>query len=137
MSKRGNRSRTEARGLALKGLYSWHVNSNDINSIERVILTESISSVSAVDLEYFKQLLHGVPSKITELDLAVEPFLSRSIASVGPIEKTILRIAVYELLHSDTPAKVVIDEAVELAKAYGAVDSHKFINGVLDNLMPK
>jgi len=88
---------------------------------------------SRVDLAYFQALLHGVPAAVDELEAVIEPLLDRRLDELDPIERTLLRMGVFELRErQDVPWKVVINEAVALAKKFGATDSHKYINGVLD-----
>jgi N utilization substance protein B len=86
----------------------------------------------------FVGLLRGIAADVSVLDEAVDPLLSRPISQVDPVELAVLRIGVFELMqHQDVPYRVVIDEAVELAKVFGADQSHKFVNGVLDKLVPR
>ena len=88
---------------------------------------------SHVDLEYFQALLHKIPACMDELDQALEPLLDRNLKDLDPIELTLLRMGMYELTwRIDVPYKVVINEEVALAKKFGATDSHKYVNGVLD-----
>ena len=88
---------------------------------------------SHVDLAYFQALLHEIPACVDELDAALEPLLDRSLDELDPIERTLLRMGMFELTRRiDVPYKVVINEEVALAKKFGATDSHKYINGVLD-----
>jgi N utilization substance protein B len=88
---------------------------------------------SHVDLEYFQALLHGVPASVDELEAILEPLLDRRLDELDPIERTLLRMGTWELRERiDVPYKVVINEAVALAKKFGATDGHKYINGVLD-----
>jgi N utilization substance protein B len=105
---------------------------NSLNSIEAEFRTDN--DMSKVDVEYFHDILHGVPEHLSELDAVYEPFLvDRSLAELDAITRALLRLATYEFkFRIDVPYKVVINEAVALAKKFGAEDSHKFINGVLD-----
>jgi N utilization substance protein B len=90
---------------------------------------------SHVDLEYFQALLHGVPACVDELEETLEPLLDRKLTDLDPIERTLLRMGTFELARrQDVPYKVVINEAVALAKKFGATDGHKYINGVLDKV---
>lgn len=89
-----------------------------------------------VDLNYFRDLLFGVALHCSELDKVFAPFLSRPLEEVDMVDKAILRLATYELTRrDDVPPRVVINEAIELAKAFAADDSHKFVNGVLDKVI--
>lgn len=89
------------------------------------------------DKEFIEQLVHGVTDKLTKLDEVIRPLAPEwPIEQIARMDRTILRIGVYELLHeADVPPKVVINEAVELAKAFGGDNSSKFINGVLGSVL--
>lgn len=123
--------RHKARHYAMQALYQWHMAEAPVNQIEAEFRADY--DFSHVDLEYFQALLHGVPGTVTELEAAIEPLLDRKLDDLDPIERSLLRMGTWELLHRvDVPWKVVINEAVSLAKKFGATDSHKYINGVLD-----
>lgn len=127
------KAKQKARRYAMQALYGWLISNNNLSDIEEHYLTERNGKY--FDVAYFRKLLHNVPAKIQELDELAKPHVSRPITDINPIELTILRIAIYELQHNlNIPYKVVINEALELAKMFGADDSHKFINGVLDPL---
>ncbi len=88
------------------------------------------------DIEYFQLLLRGVTTNVNELDSAISPHVDRPIDDIDQVEKAILRVAVFELTDcQDVPYRVVINEAIELAKSFAADDSHKFVNGVLDKVV--
>lgn len=125
-------TRRMARHYAMQALYQWKMAGSSINTIEAEFRVDN--DMSNVDLEYFHELLHGVPEHLSELETAFEPFLvERSLVELDPITQALLRMSTYELkFRIDVPYKVVINEAVSLAKKFGAEDSHKFINGVLD-----
>lgn len=128
-----NRERTMARQRALQALYQWQQAGDDLRDIEVQFLTEQ--EMDRVDVEYFKELLHAVPKQLDELDTFLQPCLDRKIEAVDPIERAILRIGVYELkYHPELPYRVVLNEAVQLAKVFGADQSHRYINGVLDKV---
>ncbi len=123
--------RKQARVLALQALYAWLMSGNDIKQIELSIVTTN--DMSKVDMEYLQAILHGVSIDVKALDKIYKPYLGRLPEELDPIEKSILRLATYELTERlDTPYKVVINESIELAKSFGAEESHKFINGALD-----
>ncbi|WP_228712974.1 transcription antitermination factor NusB [Klebsiella pneumoniae] len=93
--------------------------------------------VKDVDVLYFRELLSGVATNSAYLDGLMKPYLSRQLEELGQVEKAVLRIALFELSkRDDVPYKVAINEAIELAKTFGAEDSHKFVNGVLDKAAP-
>jgi N utilization substance protein B len=87
------------------------------------------------DLEYFEELVRGVARLHVELDASFSPYLDREVARIDPIERAALRIAAYELRERiDVPYRVVINEAVETTKRFGADHGHTYVNGVLDKL---
>ncbi|PVF38128.1 N utilization substance protein B, partial [Yersinia pestis] len=97
----------------------------------------SEQDVKDVDIAYFRELLSGVAVNAASLDALMAPFLSRQLEELGQVERAVLRIALFELSkRDDVPYKVAINEAIELAKTFGAEDSHKFVNGVLDKVAP-
>lgn len=123
--------RRKARHYAMQALYQWHMADAPLNVIEAEFRSDY--DFDHVDLEYFQALLHGVPGCVDELEAVFEPLLDRSIKDLDPIERTLLRMGTFELRERiDVPYKVVINEAVALAKKFGASESHKYINGVLD-----
>jgi N utilization substance protein B len=125
--------RSLARSRALQALYQWQMTGQNVGDIETQFFTEQ--EMEGVDKEYFSALLHEVPAHLNAFDAELKPFLDRSIDSVDPVERALLRLGVCELsLHPEVPYRVVINEAVELAKTFGAEAGHKYINGVLDKL---
>jgi N utilization substance protein B len=94
--------------------------------------------VPDVNARYFKELLHGVPGHLNAIDAAVSEFADRPVAEIDPVERAILRISVYELLYRlEIPYRVVLNEGIDLAKHFGAAESHKYINGILDRVARK
>ena len=123
--------RRKARELAVQAIYSWQLSQNSITEIEGNFLTDN--SARRFDIPYFQQLLRGVTASVSMIDEAISPHVDRPLDDVDHVEKAILRVAIYELNDcKDVPYRVVINEAIELAKAFAADDSHKFVNGVLD-----
>lgn len=123
--------RRKARELAVQAVYSWQISQNSVTDVEVGFITDN--SKRRFDIEYFQQLLRGVTSNLSSIDLAISPHVDRPIDDIDQVEKAILRVAVFELSDcQDVPYRVVINEAIELAKLFAADDSHKFINGVLD-----
>lgn len=128
--------RHRARELAVQGIYSWQMSGNDIAQVELALATSN--NMDGVDMSLFQSLLRGVAKNASDLDTAIKPYLGRLPEELDPIEKAILRLATYELVHCiDVPFKVVINEAIELAKSFGAEESHKFVNGALDKAVRK
>ncbi|WMN59236.1 transcription antitermination factor NusB [Pseudoalteromonas xiamenensis] len=124
-------ARRKARVLALQAVYSWQLSGNPIADIEQQMLIEN--DVSKIDVEYFKDIARGVVVNQKQLDEVVSPHLSRPFDDLDMVERAILRLSAYELkFREDVPYKVAINEGIELAKMFGAEDSHKFVNGVLD-----
>ncbi len=135
------KARTVTRYRVLQALYQWQLTGQELELIESQFLDaqdidiENEQDMQQADISYFKHLLHAIPLKIEQLDTAIVPFLDRSMTQLDPVELAILRIGCYELIHCpDIPFKVVINEAVELAKLFGATQSHKYINSILDKL---
>jgi N utilization substance protein B len=123
--------RRKARHYGMQALYQWHMAGASLSDIEAEFREDY--DFSHVDLAYFQALLHEIPACVDELDAALEPLLDRKLNELDPIERTLLRMGMFELTRRiDVPYKVVINEEVALAKKFGATDSHKYINGVLD-----
>jgi transcription antitermination protein NusB len=123
--------RRKARHYGMQALYQWHMAGAPLREIEADFLGEY--DFSHVDLEYFRALLHGIPASVERLDEMLAPLLDRNLDDLDPIERTLLRMGMYELAERiDVPYKVVINEEVALARKFGATDSHKYVNGVLD-----
>lgn len=128
--------RTKARHHAVQAIYQWQMAGHDVSEVENQIL--EAEDPSSFEVDYFKDLLHGVPAKLDELDAELKGCVDRSIDSVDPVERAILRLGAYEMAHHpEVPYRVVINEAVELAKVFGAEQGHKYVNGVLDKLARK
>lgn len=123
--------RRKARELAVQAIYSWQISQNSVTDIEVNFIAEN--SKRRFDIEYFQLLLRGVTANISNIDAAISPYVDRPLDDIDQVEKAILRVAVFELKDcTDVPYRVVINEAIELAKSFAADDSHKFVNGVLD-----
>jgi N utilization substance protein B len=104
-----------------------------LSQIEAEFRTDN--DFAKVDTEYFSEVFYAIPKMVDELDKQFDVFLDRAIAEVDPIEVSLLRMGTYELMHRvDIPYRVVLNEAVELAKQFGGTDGHKYINGILDKL---
>jgi transcription antitermination protein NusB len=128
---RQHQGRRHARRRALQGLYQWQMNALSPTAIyEQFVETQDMRNT---DMEYFKQLLVGVIGDIDAWDHFITTYGHIPLAQLDPVERNILRIAFYELREClDIPYRVTINEAVELAKVFGAEDGHKYINAVLD-----
>lgn len=135
--KTANKSpRHRARELALQGVYQWRVTAGEEVQIEKQILAEK--NLGRYDKELFSKLLRGTLSRHAGLEVLLAPCLDRPLAELSPVEFSVLLLGAFELSqHLEVPYKVVINEAVELAKTFGGTDGHKYVNGVLDKLAPQ
>jgi N utilization substance protein B len=125
--------RRHARQTVMQALYQWEINKSDISTIEKQF--ESKEHFQTVDAEYFKEILHGVILELEVIDHYIKRYIDRDISELDPVELTVARVAVYEFLKRlDVPYKVVLNEALESAKKFGAQEGHKFINGILDKI---
>jgi N utilization substance protein B len=126
-----SRQRSLSRSLAIQALYQWQMAGQDVGAIIQHFLLEQ--EAKKFDRDYFAELVRAVPARLDELDAALGPCVDRALESVDPVERAILRLGVYELIeHPEIPYRVVINEAVELAKTFGAEQGHRYVNGVLD-----
>jgi len=124
-------ARRRSRELALQGLYEWQISHAEV-SVVRSHMREQ-DEFGKCDSAMFDALLKGCIEQALALDNLLMPHIDRPIAELSPIEHGVLLIGLYELQHClDVPYRVVINEAVELAKAFGGTDGHKYVNGVLD-----
>jgi transcription antitermination protein NusB len=124
-------ARRRARRLLLQALYQWQMSGADEAEIERQFREDP--SFARVDAQFFHELLRGVIERCSALDERLAPMLDRKVTELDRVELALLRMGVYELTHRpDVPFKVAIDEAVGLARVFGAEQSHRYINGVLD-----
>jgi len=117
----------------MQALYQWQLARIDLKEIEDQFLVDQ--DMSKVDLEYFHELLHRIPAQLDEIDHILKEYVDRPVNEIDPVERAILRIGVFELeRHLEIPYRVVLSEAVQLAKQFGALDGHKYVNGVLDKI---
>ena len=127
--------RRRARECAVQALYSWAISQNSPEIIELNFMTEQ--DMKGVDTPYFRKLFRQTVENVEAVERTMQGYLDHSLAELDPVEKAVLRLAVYELqFEVDVPYKVVINEAIEVAKVFGADESHKYINGVLDKIAP-
>ena len=135
--KTSNKSaRSRAREFALQGLYQFIVSRNEASDID--LFTRDLSGFHKADSVHYDALLHGCITQSSDLDALITPLLDRGLAEISPIEHAVLWLGAYEFLHCiDVPWRVVLNEYIELAKAFGGTDGHKYINGVLNGLAPK
>lgn len=125
--------RHRARRLAMQGLYQWYYDHTEVHELSKMMLEEK--GETKIDRDYFHGLLQGTINHIQEIDAALLPLLDRTLKELNPVELAILRVMGFELLYKpEIPYRVVINEGVELAKAFGSDQGHKFVNAVLDKL---
>ncbi len=133
---KGKSSRRRSREFALQGLYQWQLAHTDPGTIAAELA--DVEGFDRSDAEYFRELLKGAVEEAALLESEIAPNLDRAYGELSPIERGILLLAGYELLRRvEIPYRVIINEAVELAKQYGGTDGYKFVNGVLDKLAVK
>jgi transcription antitermination protein NusB len=126
-------ARRRSRELALQGLYAWQMSKESAAGL-RSQLADS-EDFDKADAQYFDRLLRGTIEQAGEIEREIAPALDRKLEQLSPVERGILLLAAFELRSSpEVPYKVVINEAVELAKAFGGTDGHKYVNGVLDRV---
>jgi len=127
--------RRAARSFALQALYQWQMAGQPVNEIDAQFRVDNEAEMRNTDKRLFSELLTGVASRKSELDEQFKPFLDRELNDLDPVELAVLRIGSYELIHRlEVPYRVAINESVELAKIFGATESHRYVNGVLDKL---
>ncbi len=125
-------ARSRARRRALQAVYAWQMSGTGAREVIAQFAHEQAKEPA--DLAYFEDLVRGVDEHRKDLDAALAPFLDRDIEQVDAIERAVLRLAAYELRHRpDVPYRVVINEAIEIAKRFGAEHGHTYVNGVLDH----
>jgi N utilization substance protein B len=130
-SRRGTRARSIARKLAMQALYQWQMTSHEANDLAKQFIESD--EFGGADRDYFEELLRGCIKQKDAIDDAIAPFIDRPLDQLDPVETAILMLGMYELQSRlDVPYRVVINEAVDLAKRFGATDAHKYVNAVLD-----
>lgn len=128
-------ARTRAREFALQALYQHLVSGNDADAIDA--FTRDLVGFHKADSAHYDALLRGCIESAETLDASILPLLDRKMAEISPVEHAVLWIGAYEFGHCpDVPYRVVINECIELAKAFGGTDGHKYVNGVLHQLAP-
>ena len=129
-------ARTRARRYGMQALYQWDLSGLDMVEIQRQFF--EAEDFTNADGDYFIELLNGVRTHIENIDSHISETIDRPIGQLDPVERAILRIACYELLfRHDIPYRVSINEAIMLARKFGAEQGHAFVNGVLDNVARK
>jgi N utilization substance protein B len=133
MKKYRPKERRKARELAMQAIYQWQLAEESPLDIE--VQFHQHNDMGKVDAEYFARIFKGVTQNTAEIDSKIVSAANRPVNELNPVELSVLRVAVYEFLReNEVPYKVVINEALEMAKKFGAVEGYKFVNGVLDNI---
>jgi len=129
----GRSARRRARELALQGVYEWLVGGQDVAAVEDHLMESE--GFERADREHFREVLHGVIDGADALRAQFVAFIDRRPEQLSPVEHGILLIGTYELQQRpEIPYRVVINEAVELAKSFGGTEGFKYVNGVLDKV---
>jgi len=127
------KARGKSRRLAMQAIYQWQMTGDSITGIKQQFFDEN--DPSKIDMEYFSELVSGVAANLSDLDGLLEKYMTRTIESVDPIERAILRLGAYEFINRlDVPYRVVLNEAVNITKEFCAEKSHAFVNAVLDKV---
>jgi N utilization substance protein B len=133
MAASASNPRSRARRAAMQAIYQWQMTAQALETIAAQFREDK--SWRRIDEELFSAHLYGVATNVTTLDAHLQPILDRPVAQLDAVERAILRMGAFELTHrQDIPWRVVINEHVELAREFGAEQSHKYINGILDKL---
>jgi len=129
-------ARSRAREFALQALYQYLVGRNDAAAIDA--FTRDLAGFHKADSVHYDALLHGCVKDSEQLDALILPLLDRKLEEISPIERGVMWIGTWELMHApDVPWRVILNECIELAKEFGGTDGHKYVNAVLNGLAPK
>ncbi len=130
------KARKKARQFLMQAIYQYQMtqaDSEDWYSIQ--IQFHQMNDMSKCDVSYFDTHLQKIAQNLTEVDTAFEPYLDRKLTELNPIELALIRLGTYELLHClDIPCRVVLNEAIHLAKEYGSEEGYKYVNGILNKV---
>jgi N utilization substance protein B len=128
-----SQTKTNARKAVVQALYQWQMTGQSLIDIEQQFVEEE--RLKNVQKSYFKELFHGVPSCLDVLDETLAEFVDRPVDTIDPVERAVLRLGAYELMHRpEMPYRVVLNESINLAKYFGADGSHRYVNGILDKV---
>ena len=118
----------------MQALYQWEMTHATITDVISEFMTER-AELKKADVDYFNDLLHGTANNFIELQQEIAASLDRNLDQLDPVERAVLMVGTYELMfHQEIPWRVIVNEAVDLAKMFGAEKSYKYINGVLDKI---
>ena len=127
------KARGKSRRLAMQAIYQWQMTGDNISDIKQQFFDEN--NMAKLDAAFFSEMVSGVASSISELDPLLEKYMTRTVESIDPVERAVLRLASYEFINRlDIPYRVVLNEAVNITKEFCAEKSHTFVNAVLDKV---
>jgi N utilization substance protein B len=130
-SRRGTRARSVARKFAMQALYQWQMTGHSANELVNQFVGGD--DFGGADRDYFEEIVRGCVQRKKSIDAAIAPFIDRPLEQLDPVDTAILMMGMFELQwRLDVPYRVVINEAIDLAKRFGATDAHKYVNAVLD-----
>jgi len=125
--------RHQARKSALQAIYQWQLNKTSAKQLKKQFIEEGFEN--PIDLDYFSDLIQGVISNIETIDETMTPVLDRAVDKLNPVELAAIRVGIYELVyHLEVPYKVVINEALDCTKTFGAEEGYRYVNGILDKI---
>ncbi len=125
-------ARVRARRSVVQALYQWGMAEKPMAEIIREFEKDR-TELNKADIDYFREILRGIEIHLEELNSHLVPLLDRPLKEIDPVENAILHLGMYELLYRlELPWRVVLNESIELAKMFGAEQSHKYVNGILD-----
>jgi transcription antitermination protein NusB len=131
-----SQAKTNARKAAVQALYQWQMTGQSLSDIESQFVEED--RLKDAQKNYFYELFQGVSTHLEVIDQTLAEFVDRPVDTIDPVERAILRLGVYEMLHRlDMPFRVILNESINLAKYFGADGSHKYVNGILDKIAQK
>lgn len=129
-------ARHQARCYTIQAMYQWQLTHAPLKDIENEFVRYRIDK--KIELDYFQELIHGIPENQDELDKSIRAYIDRPFNEIDPVELAVLRLAIYELIkRPDIPYRVIINEALQLTKKFGSIDGYKFVNGILDKAAKK
>ncbi|MFK7964525.1 MAG: transcription antitermination factor NusB [Burkholderiaceae bacterium] len=129
----GRNARRRAREFAVQGLYEWLISASDSGVIEAGL--RQSPGFERCDQDHLTSLLHGAIREVSHITEKFGKHLDRPIEQVSPVERAVLMVGTYEMIHHpEVPYRVVINEAVDLAKVFGGPEGHRFINGIMDKV---
>ena len=127
------KARKKARQLLMQALYRQHIHHVEWNSVQQQF--HQMNDMAKCDVIYFDTIMQNFSKHLTEVNSTFEPYLDRKTSELNPIEHALIQLGTYELLYClEIPYRVVINEAIALAKEYGSEDGHKYVNGILNKV---